>query len=299
MGRKFKTTLVVLFLVCLYAGICGALTFFLETRGLLSCAVLVLLGAMLLSEEVEQKAPSAQWLLPLGVIVSVMAALTGICNYHAHYAPYLNTKAGRTYYNVTATAVASAYLDGGIIHFDNDSVVDTTRSLGFMSHGFTYCVAPIFIQQQGDDEHPVQFWAVGRDCCNARSSFECGDAGDNNTHGGLVMHDTDDWISSEIFAPRSHLDEWRHAASAAGAIHGMTVAEPAAFVRWENSPERVVQHLKEAAIWWFIGTSILNAIFVLCVWCPIQSHYDAEIEKVKRKIEKVKRTFPKYGATQP
>merc|ERR1712232_943230 len=103
---------------------------------------------------------------------------------------YINTKAGRTYNQVAADAGASAYLDAGVIHFDSDAMVDSQRSLGLKSHGLTYCVAPVLSKsraaEHGDTVLPVEFWAVGPDCCSSRSNFECGNAGDVDAHGGLM-----------------------------------------------------------------------------------------------------------------
>mmetsp|Transcript_70453 Transcript_70453/g.206102 ORF Transcript_70453/g.206102 Transcript_70453/m.206102 type:complete len:668 (+) Transcript_70453:75-2078(+) len=61
-----------------------------------------------------------------------------------------------------------------VLTFTPDTFVDDRRTIGFVAKGHIYCVAPV--TRQGSPTLRVHFWAVGVDCCEKRSNFDCGTA---------------------------------------------------------------------------------------------------------------------------
>lgn len=61
--------------------------------------------------------------------------------------------------------------DGGRVSFAPEAYLDQARAVGFHAEGHTYCAAPV--SSRADPTAAVNFWAVGRDCCGLRGSFEC------------------------------------------------------------------------------------------------------------------------------
>lgn len=290
---------VVMCLALLYTGVCGTLSFFLGATGLFVCVLQVLFAVMLASEQLERQHPAAQWLLIVGGALAATAAAVGVCNYHALYAPYLDGTAGRSYTDLRADAQASAHLDGGVLHFDDDALLDTTRAIGLRSHGHTYCAAPVLGRQrvEADRVLPVQFWAIGIDCCAPRGDFQCGGAGKENAHGGFVLHEYEELTRSGLFAPRTHHEEYLRAVEAAAALHHLPSADPPLLVQWTASPEHVLHLWLEGAIFNWGFTSVLASVVAALVWCPVQLHYDAKIRGAAQAIYQP-RAGPNYGATK-
>merc|ERR1712137_980086 len=61
---------------------------------------------------------------------------------------------------------------GGVYNFLNGSFVDDKRTLGLVSDGDIYCIAPVALEGVYSDA--ISFWASGIDCCELRSGFQCG-----------------------------------------------------------------------------------------------------------------------------
>lgn len=82
-----------------------------------------------------------------------------------------------------------------MILWTEDTSLDSLRSVGFKSKwtGQTYCVAPI-VDGVMSNIDPVSYWAVGENCCNSRSSFWCGDAGNPTTRSSLVVLEPEDVV---------------------------------------------------------------------------------------------------------
>lgn len=57
----------------------------------------------------------------------------------------------------------------------------------------TYCVAPVWKEEDSLEGKEVNFWAVGQDCCS-QESFECGDVGVADARSGELVTDiTGEW----------------------------------------------------------------------------------------------------------
>mmetsp|Transcript_113389 Transcript_113389/g.353497 ORF Transcript_113389/g.353497 Transcript_113389/m.353497 type:complete len:300 (-) Transcript_113389:133-1032(-) len=79
---------------------------------------------------------------------------------------------GREYRDVDPSAGANETRDAGVVHFARGAFVDDRRTVGFVADGGIFCVAPVALRARPGAA--VAFWAVGEDCCEMRSGFDCG-----------------------------------------------------------------------------------------------------------------------------
>lgn len=85
---------------------------------------------------------------------------------------YWRLSDGSEYYSVNPSLSSDQTPLGGVYNFLNGSFVDDKRTLGFVSDGDTYCIAPVALEGVYSDA--ISFWASGIDCCELRFDFRCG-----------------------------------------------------------------------------------------------------------------------------
>lgn len=140
-----------------------------------------------------------------------------------------------TYVNVLPSEPAIAFADGGKFVFADGSRIDNSRALGYRD-GETFCVAPVI--DDAVEPAAIQYWAVGKDCCTARGSFECDDAWNAKAHSGIKVADS----AGAKFAAALRMAE---------VAYSITSAEKPLLVRWVVDPETVELN------YWRLGTAIL------------------------------------------
>merc|ERR1740117_645005 len=113
-------------------------------------------------------------------------------------------------------------------------MLDLNRVVGYTEHGHTYCVAPIM---DGSQVSEANFWAVGRDCCDHRWNFNCGDARNPLAKAGLVYQD-----SAELFAPHFRA-QYDAAARQAASVYSIAIPERPVFLTWTLDPEALEEEL--------------------------------------------------------
>eukprot|EP00392_Amoebophrya_sp_AT5.2_P015372 g15574.t1 len=125
----------------------------------------------------------------LSVGALLLGGLLGLHVYSEYTVFYDGYEDLRSFTNVIATQSPKQFLDAGMLGFAFSSTVDVSRAVGFRSfeeHGKMYCVAPITDASMSITQ-PVHFWAVGVDCCDSRSFFDCGDVRNAKAHTGVVV----------------------------------------------------------------------------------------------------------------
>lgn len=280
--------------LCVYLGVSGTLTFYSGETAVFACILQVILGLLILTEWHEKRHPTIYLWSSFGFLAVAAAFAIGIVNNHTFYSPYLLAESGRFYDGIPANSQATAFSDGGIINFNNDSLLDSTRAVGMVGHGHTYCVAPVLSRTAQVTEPgippAVQFWAVGMDCCGSRADFQCNSAGEAGTHGGIVLRDSEDFaVSSLILGTHSHWDEYMRSIQAASALHELTSADPPVMVRWESDPKSVMNSWFVASMLVWLGSATAVGILMTCIWIPVQSHYDKLIAGAFPDLEKASR----------
>jgi len=128
-----------------------------------------------------------------------------------------------------------ANFEAAVVSFVADTFVDDLRTIGFFSDGSTYCVAPV--ARHGVPEDNVVFWAVGIDCCEARTNFDCGTSRTLGSTTAMVYASDSDPL-------------FRRAIEVSGSIYGTTnSSEGPHLVRFVNDPDEVEAFwLREAII---------------------------------------------------
>lgn len=96
----------------------------------------------------------------------------GIYLYDTYVSMYWQLQDGAEYINISPGSKASDHANATMIGFTPDAFVDTDRTLGYMEAGVVYCVAPVSSQKFSS---APQYWAAGRDCCDQRSHYQCGE----------------------------------------------------------------------------------------------------------------------------
>jgi len=138
------------------------------------------------------------WLWWLGILngqATLVALVVGFFIYFRFLCYYWKYTEMRTYTNVAAAQDASAFKDGSMILFTEDTRLDPIRAVGYKSKwtGQSYCVAPI-VDGTMSNANDIYYWAIGVDCCNPRAEFHCDDAEDFKTRSALVVLEPQDVV---------------------------------------------------------------------------------------------------------
>lgn len=89
---------------------------------------------------------------------------------------YWELDEGNEYKDVDPMSDARETREAAVLHFASDTFVDDRRTIGFVAEGGIFCVAPVALPVHANAS--VEYWAVGQDCCEMRSNFDCGTARD-------------------------------------------------------------------------------------------------------------------------
>lgn len=212
----------------------------------MSC--LVSLIAFFVGSGRAAKGPIYMYVAVLGLEATVSGVFFGNYMYGAYTFQYFSLSSRPAYANVPPTVSAVSREDGGMISFTAETQLDLSRALGHQDGKHVYCVVPIL-----DDNMVTEanFWAVGKDCCSARSNFDCGDARDPLAKAGIVYQD-----SPSLFAPRDQATYFA-AARQAASVYSLTVPERPVFVTWARDPEATEEALwARATTWLFVSAAL-------------------------------------------
>mmetsp|Transcript_90036 Transcript_90036/g.278502 ORF Transcript_90036/g.278502 Transcript_90036/m.278502 type:complete len:146 (-) Transcript_90036:140-577(-) len=104
--------------------------------------------------------------------------------------------------------------------------------MGYVVDGGIFCVAPVALQPYADV--PVYYWAVGEDCCQMRSHFDCGTARDADANTAVVER------SSEVYAK---------AIDQAVSVYGVkTTTNSSKMVSFVSDPQAVIGDIWDEAL---------------------------------------------------
>jgi len=142
-----------------------------------------------------RKACDARWpafTCMLTLLSVVAGCIYGNHNYWKFGYPLYEIHQLANYVNIDPSSdFGQSYMDSGIINFKASTYVDTSRAIAFRSYHM-YCAAPIVLTplQEGVTKHPVDFWAIGINCCDADGqSFTCGEVGQEDAQSGIRLVD--------------------------------------------------------------------------------------------------------------
>lgn len=251
----------VIILTCfLLAGSAGHNVFFIVW--VIPLMLLALCGAFIHNQ--YQKGRSEEVVLGALCFTAVMAGL--IVGAYAHFTSlreFWRLGQGASYFNVLPSELAAGKSDASSLVFTNTSRVDTTKTYGLVdghsATGSVYCVAPV---SAGDmaAETRVQYWAAGIDCCFPRSDFHCGQAQNEDAHGGIVLY------AEERSSPL-----WQQAVNGAQKAYGIQAGDNYLLIKWIVDPIRHRERLWHSAVNLFLifgGVYLLISSIVACSIMP-------------------------------
>ena len=186
----------------------------------------------------------------MALLLGMVGGLFSYANF-SFYSWQLYTS--RSYENVVPSEDPGIVADGGRVSFAKEAFLDQKRSVGFAAEdGRLYCIAPI--SSHSDLEVPVNFWAVGVDCCGLTGRFQC-DAAPKQTGHGILLREE----SHVLFSKRQHFEDARRKSAATFGIQGV---EDALFLRWVTKEQYMDQQRvydREAAYFTVFTTLLIAA----------------------------------------
>jgi hypothetical protein len=259
----------------------------------LTLLVLLVMLQGVVAFEMLGRHKAVPWLLLFWICSITSALYVGSRNYHMIYGPYRLASKGRDR-NVPANASASGFRDGRTLTFDASFSLDGDRAVGIRAFGGTYCAAPVVSVTAAsalNDYPKVQIWAVGLDCCGARAQFLCDDAGEQDVHGGVVLHQPSEaaTLMGSLLAPRSFDQGWHRAIQASCALYEMQSATDPVLVAWVKHPDDVLSGWRMDAIIVWLASSFLHLVVTSVAWTVVAASFQATEEK--KKAEKLLREF--------
>jgi len=172
----------------------------------------------------------------------VVAAVAGEYNYVNFMKPYYDLAHLHHYHDIdTNLYVGQQLMDAGGIDFKSGTSLDVGRSMGFKNHDL-YCVAPIVTKGSPNTPVSVDFWAVGKNCCNGYSpDFHCSGFNDPDSRGAIrLINDADRPF-------------YRLAVQQAEATYKMTASHPLFFEWVKNTDEGIGQYAQVGRVNFFFG----------------------------------------------
>lgn len=217
------------------------------------------------------------WCFVLGVscgVACILAIWFGSTGYQWYMREFWWMEVGRHYTELDATTAAQSRNDASWLHFNEGSKVDTLKTVGYRD-GSIYCVAPVLNAKQVTR---VEFWAIGKDCCQKRSGFTCGDAVNPGAQSAIAMLGAD-FVEQEMYL---------RAVRQAEATYKLASAEGALLVHWVSDPKSIRDGLLHGGlIVLFFGAAIDLIVSIILACAMPRPHGQGEGYRAR-----------KYGATK-
>lgn len=204
------------------------------------------------------------WFYVVGVssiVACVLAIWLGSVGYQWYMREFWWMEVGRHYTDLNATTSAQSRSDGSWLHFNKGSTVDTMRPVGYRDGtGSVFCVAPVLSANQMTR---VEYWAIGKDCCQKRSGFTCGEAGNPGAQSAIAM------LGQDFVDRASYL----RAVHQAEATYKFASAEGALLIQWVSDPKSIRNSLLFRGMTLLaFGALIEFAIAILFAFCLPRPH---------------------------
>mmetsp|Transcript_102089 Transcript_102089/g.287008 ORF Transcript_102089/g.287008 Transcript_102089/m.287008 type:complete len:359 (+) Transcript_102089:127-1203(+) len=208
------------------------------------------------------KVSALDW-LPFGIAFLTIgcAVVLGTCNASV-VEPWIAASKFTEHSGVLPSDSGEAYADAGILHFAEGAQLDVESAAGFEAWPNVYCAAPIFDKggppsnaSSDAGKAQVSFWAIGRNCCNSRGGFTCGDVSDPS-------------VSSGLHAIAQQGDPMYIAAvRMAAAANDFVPAPDLVLVLWQKNPQARADRA------WWLSTCILVVSCLLAIALCVVAQY--------------------------
>jgi len=282
MGVLFCLVTAFTFICCINCFALGPTSIF------FSFALVVFYGVLATQEGSawERNYPSTYFMAPFGFGSAFLALYVAVKIYVRLYAPYFLAISGREYHHVPPSGPTALYADGGILHFTNDTSLDTSRSFGFKGDDFTYCVAPVVSRHVSVHPHSsgplISFWAVGKDCCGNRGNFECDGAGDMDVTSAFTVNELARDAVTKFLVPKSSRENFLKAVSAAKALYHLRSDDEdnILLVRWAADPKATLGVWHMRAIIACLVACVSYIVIAVPLWCFIHLSLKKQIDEL-------------------
>lgn len=186
------------------------------------------------------------------VASAACAVLVGLLVTYVYTEEYHRLAKGSTYTNVSPLSRGEAYSDAAVLQFTPSSFVDQSQTFGWNHAGVTFCVAPISDVAASGPAAPIEYWAVGINCCEPRTGFACDDVQDPDAKAGVTIN------PSSALKP-----SWLKAIKKAEELYDITSDSGALMVSWSQNPDRKKSSLWSRACGVLVGMIALALLFLL------------------------------------
>lgn len=198
------------------------------------------------------------WCFVLGVscgVACILAIWFGSTGYQWYMREFWWMEIGRHYTELDATTSAQSRNDASWLHFKEGSHVDTMKTVGYRD-GSIYCVAPVLSVNQVTR---VEYWAIGKDCCQKRSGFTCGDAGKPGAQSAIALLGKD-FVEKALYL---------RAVRQAEATYKLASAEGALLVQWVRDPKSIRDGLLRSGVYMLLLGAAMDLIVSIVLMCAM------------------------------
>eukprot|EP00747_Dinoflagellata_sp_TGD_P163872 gnl/TRDRNA2_/TRDRNA2_183055_c0_seq1.p1 gnl/TRDRNA2_/TRDRNA2_183055_c0~~gnl/TRDRNA2_/TRDRNA2_183055_c0_seq1.p1 ORF type:complete len:393 (+),score=62.25 gnl/TRDRNA2_/TRDRNA2_183055_c0_seq1:55-1179(+) len=252
--------------------------------------LLCLLASVAASALAGRKREWLSWMGLLCATATIVGVVVGFFCFYGDLVYYYKWKDMHTYTNVGASQGAKTFADAGMFLWSEDSRIDPMRAVGFKSRytGDVYCVAPI-VDSTMSSEEPISYFAIGENCCNARSEFSCDDSREIDTRSSLVVLEPEEivrpymrWAVADATYPR-----YERALKLLEATYNTKMAQKVVLVRWTKDPIEMRDNSFDHAVRKMIVASIVYFVF-----CLLMSGYIANGMRTSQKKSYLEHMVP-------
>lgn len=200
------------------------------------------------------RAKSVDWMPTWNLLCAIVSGIViGGLNFDHHMYPFFSYAFHTDYGNVLPSEGAAAHADAGKIIWAASARVDHTRAVGFKAW-HTYCVAPVL---DDSDMSKIGFWAAGLDCCGARGSFWCDEAGYPMAYGAVPLKEP-----QIVGIDHSGFSKAIKLAEASFNIHA---EKDPMLVKWLTNPVAYQWHMLYLGLAVYLMSCMVGGIFAVLV----------------------------------
>lgn len=213
------------------------------------CSVLAIVALVSVLPPYPARARAVDWVPTWSLTLAIAFGTSiGALNFDYHMLPFYSYAFHTTYSNVLPSEGAAAHADAGKIIWAASARVDHTKAVGYKTY-HTYCVAPVL---DDSDMSTIGFWAAGIDCCGARGSFWCDEAGYPMAYGAVRV--TEPHL---LGIDHSGFDKAIKLAEASFNIHAQ---KDRMLVKWVTNPVQTQWHMLYLGVGWYIFCCMASLI---------------------------------------
>lgn len=171
--------------------------------------------------------------------------------------------------------------DAAVLNFLPGTFVDNQRTVGYVSDGTIFCVAPVV--RRGTFSTRVAYWAVGTDCCEARSNFDCGAARQHRAREAVSYRSSED-------------DQFKRAVDVARATFALELPQDVRFVRFVNNASDELENWLMLAYTFAGFASLIHLVWTVVV---VSASKRIAVQNYIKLLDAEKQVLPPTTLTLP